>query len=228
MGRILRFTKGAKDWQHLLARPEKHWKTGYSACTLAHCWEVAEGFSPEIARAFSQSSDPLLANLTPVLAIPEFKVPLPGGAAASQNDVCVLAHSSAGPVCVTVEGKVNEPFGETVEKWNMDASPGKKQRLEFLLQVLGLNAVPADRIRYQLLHRAASAVITGEQYRAAATVLLIHSFSQKHVGFKDYRSFARMFGVDAQVGSMQRLSNSGTPLFGAWVEGDRSFLECEA
>ena len=32
------------DWQRLLAEPEKHWKSGYSAKALAHCWDAADDF----------------------------------------------------------------------------------------------------------------------------------------------------------------------------------------
>jgi hypothetical protein len=104
MPRILSFTSGPNDWQTLLADPVKHWKAGYSARTLAHCWEAADGFPSEIAQALSQTTDALLANLMPLLAVPEFKVPLPGGARASQNDPFVLARSSSGPVSIMVRG----------------------------------------------------------------------------------------------------------------------------
>lgn len=225
MPRILLFTSGPKDWQALLADPVKHWKSGYSACTLAHCWEAADGFPPEVAQPFSQSSEPLLANLTPLLAVPEFKVPLPGGAHASQNDIFVLAQSSSGPVSIMVEGKVDESFGPTLEEWQTEASPGKRKRLSFLLRTLDLDAAPAGAIRYQLLHRAASAIVTGEQYRAAAAVLLVHSFSEEIVGWSDYQGFTRLFGVEAVRGSVQRLGGASTvPLFGLWVVGNRSYL----
>ena len=65
MPRILSFTSGPAAWQALLADPNKHWRTGYSARTLAHCWEAADGFPPEVsvalknaARAFGRSADP--------------------------------------------------------------------------------------------------------------------------------------------------------------------------
>ena len=118
MTRILHFTTGPASWQALLADPTKHWRTGYSARTLAHAWESADGFPPEVSIAFAKSEDPLLANLEPLLAVPEFKVSLPGGERASQNDVFVLARSSAGPVAIMVEGKVNESFGPTLEDWS--------------------------------------------------------------------------------------------------------------
>lgn len=81
MSRILAFTKGPEDWQALLSDPVKHWRSGYSARTLAHCWEAADGLPPEVTQALGQSGDPLLAGLEPVLAVPEFKVPLPGAGA---------------------------------------------------------------------------------------------------------------------------------------------------
>lgn len=37
---------GPDDWQTLLGDPVKHWRTGYSAKTLAHCWEGAGGLVP--------------------------------------------------------------------------------------------------------------------------------------------------------------------------------------
>jgi hypothetical protein len=226
MSKILAFTSGPDDWQALLSDPVKHWRSGYSARTLAYCWEAADGFPPEVAQALSQSDSPLLADLTPVLAVPEFKVPLPGGVRASQNDIFVLARSAAGPVSIMVEGKVNESFGPTLHEWLRQGSPERQERLRFLIRLLGLSSQPQGAIRYQLVHRAASAIITGEQYRAAAAVLVVHSFSEALVGWPDYQAFARLFGVDAVQGTAQRLSRrSNIPLFGAWVIGDQSFLQ---
>jgi hypothetical protein len=94
VARILTFTSGPADWQKLLADPVKQWRTGYSARTLAYCWEAADGFPPEVAKALQQTDEASLGKLTPVLAIPEFKVPLPGGVRPSQNDLFVLARGA--------------------------------------------------------------------------------------------------------------------------------------
>ncbi len=227
MGRILAFTSGPDDWRALLADPDKHWRTGYSARTLAFCWEAADGFPPEIAAALAAAADPLLAGLAPVLAIPEYKVALPGGDRASQNDIFVLARSRAGPVTVVVEGKVDESFGPLLGDWRRDASAGKEARLAFLLRTLGLAAPPADDLRYQLFHRAASALVEAERFRAAAALLLVHSFSERRSGWADYAAFLRLFGAEAELGTVQRLGGaSAVPLFALWVPGDRRFLEC--
>jgi hypothetical protein len=226
MPRILAFTSGPQDWQALLADPEKHWRTGFSARTLAHAWEAADGFPPEIAAMLASATDPLIAGIVPLLAVPEFKVRLPGGERASQNDIFVLARSRSGPVSIMVEGKVNESFGPTLGKWLTEASPGKQERLRYLMSMIGLAAVLDGSIRYQLLHRAASAVIVGEQYRAAAALLLVHSFSNKRTGLPDYEAFLNLFGVRAESGVVQRLAGSSrVPLFAAWVTGDSRFLD---
>lgn len=120
---------------------------------------------------------------------------------------------------------MSESFGPTLHEWTSEASRGKRQRLRFLLRSVGLASEPTAEIRYQLLHRAASAIITGEQYRAAAGILLIHSFSQELAGWPDYQAFTRLFGVEAERGMLQRLSDaSPIPLFGVWVVGDYAFL----
>ena len=108
-------TKSPQDWKALLADPVKHWRRGYSAMSLAYCWEKANGFPQQVQKALS--AVPELGTLEPLLAIPEHKVDIPGGRAASQNDLFVLARSPKGLVCIMVEGKVSEPFGPLVSEW---------------------------------------------------------------------------------------------------------------
>ena len=43
------------DWKRLLAKPDLHWKPGYSAWAVAHAWEAANGVPSEIARLFENS-----------------------------------------------------------------------------------------------------------------------------------------------------------------------------
>jgi hypothetical protein len=223
MPRIL-LTCGPDDWQKLLAKPEKQWRTGYSARTLAHCWEAADGFPPEVFKALRNTNDSLLAGLVSVLATPEFKVPIPGGGHPSENDVFVVGKSSAGPVCIMVEGKVNESFGPTLAEWKVNASPGKLERLGFLLRTLCVPE-PPGRVRYQFLHRAASAITTAEQYRSVAAVMLVHSFSVQRTGWQDYEDFVGLFGIQAQPETVQRLTTHAAVHFlASWVTGDCSFL----
>jgi len=85
MAKILIPTTSAEDWKQFLSEPKKQWKSGYSARSLAYCWQDADGIPSEVILVLEQV--PSLKNLKTIFAIPEHKVPLPGGVRASQNDV---------------------------------------------------------------------------------------------------------------------------------------------
>lgn len=84
---ILVPTQSLDDWKKLLADPEKHWKAGYSAHALASTWDQRGGFPTEISDLMDQT--PVTRGATMLLAIPELKIPLAGGARASQTDLWV-------------------------------------------------------------------------------------------------------------------------------------------
>jgi len=220
--RIVVPTQSPEDWKRLLAKPDLHWKAGYSAMTLAQSWEAAHPcVPPEIAAALD--SEPILRNLELLLAIPEYQVNLPGGQRPSQTDVLALMRGSAGLVAVAVEGKVDEAFGPTVGQKRAEASAGVDERLAWLIDHLGLDVVP-DTVRYQLLHRTASALLVAEQFDAAAALMLVHSFSPTALWFDDFAAFAALFGVEAQVGGVARVGTfGGIPLFIGWCKGDQRF-----
>lgn len=219
-------TKSGDDWQQFLAEPERQWRTGFSAKALAYCWEQADGFPPEIASLFSQSGVPSFQQVELLLAFPEYQVSLPGGKRPSQNDLFVLARGADGHlIAITVEGKVSEPFGPTLEEWSVSQSQGKKERLEFIRQSLGVNSEFPPQIRYQLLHRTASAIIEATRFNARSAVMLVHSFSQDDLWFEDFQAFIRLFGVEAQPNRLFWLKERhGISLYTGWAKGDARFL----
>jgi hypothetical protein len=227
MPRIYVPTEGPNSWKTLLAEPEKHWKAGYSAMALAHCWEEAKGFPPEVQTALAASPISALREADILLAIPEHKVNLPpDGGRPSQNDLFVLAKSKEGPlVVIMVEGKVEEPFGPTLKEWQAEKSSGKDERLQFLKQKLGLGNIPPD-IRYQLLHRTASAVIEAEHFRADFAVMLVHSFSPQNLWSEDYQKFIGLYGVKQDTGQLAVLKQlNGITLLSAWIKGNKKYLK---
>ena len=201
MSRIYIPTSGAHEWQWLVAGPGLQWKHGASAMALADAWEHAAGWPTEVADALD--TDDQLADLELLLALPEHKVPLPGGRAASQTDLFVLARRSGGDlVAIAVEGKAEEAFGDdTVAEWRAADGSGRERRLAYLLDVLGL---PDDDrvapIRYQLLHRTASSVIEAGRFQAKHAVMLVHSFSSTDARFGDFAAFAALYDADAVKG----------------------------
>ena len=224
MGKVLIPATCAEDWRHLLADPEKHWKQGYSARTIAHCWQEADGFPRKVKSVLSKSPD--LAGLKALVAIPEYQVPLPGGDKPSQNDVWVLAKTHSELVSIAVEGKVSEPFGPTVSEWNSQPSLGKKERLEYLCDELGLDCPPGGEVRYQLLHRTVSALIEARRFHARHAVMVVHSFSQEHEWFDDYGRFLSLFKVQAAVDEVVTAGRRDkVMLHFAWVCGEKRYLD---
>ena len=218
-------TSSPEDWRCLLADPVNHWAIGYSARSLAYSWEEADGFPPEVRTVFASSTVPAVQEAEMLLGIPEHKVPLPGGSRPSQSDIWVLARGGGDLISVSVEGKVSEPFGPTVGEWLEGASAGKRERLAYLSECLGLQQpIPAD-VRYQLLHRTASAVIEARRFTGRHAVLLVHSFSQTREWLTDYQRFLQLFGVEGDAESMTNCGEvGGIALHAAWVTGAARFL----
>jgi hypothetical protein len=220
---ILVPTQSYEDWRRLLARPDRHWKAGFSAMTLARSWEAADGFPDEVREVFRSSGHPHLTAIEPLLVIPEYQVPLPGGRRASQTDVFVIARSVTGLVTIAVEGKVDEAFGPTLAERRSEESEGVATRITFLLHCLGLSEAPGS-LRYQLLHRAASAIVAAQQYSASHAVMLVHSFSSSDRWFDDFAAFAKLFNRTANIGRLVTLGScSGVDLHIGWCKGDQRF-----
>jgi hypothetical protein len=222
MSKVYISTTGPDDWKRLLADPAKHWCTGRSAKTLAHCWETAKGLPTEIASMLQPQGD----QVELLVAIPEYKVHLPGAARAeSQNDIFALARAGDRTFAIMIEGKVSEAFAERLGDWLQNASKGKLKRLASICDVLGLILPLPENTYYQLLHRTASAVIEARRFKTDAAAMIVHSFSQKRVGFKAFEQFASLFDVVAKPDELIPIrSNATPPLYIGWASGDCSFL----
>lgn len=219
-------SKGAESWKEFLAEPEKHWCTGYSAKSLAYCWEEAKGFSKCVSRVFKNSDISLFTSIEFILGIPEHKVPLPGKGYDSQTDLFVLASSNGELISMAVEGKVSEPFGDqTVAEYLDKAGENKQSRMNGLAQIIGLPIKDIFPIRYQLIHRTASALIEADRFCAKHALMLVHSFSQTHLWFEEYAAFAALYGKQAERdGVLHAGKVNGKDLYLCWVAGDKEFL----
>jgi Domain of unknown function (DUF6946) len=242
---ILIPTWTADDWQRLLAEPDKHWRSGYSAKALAHCWQAAQDFPPSVRAVFTESQFELFHGLEMLLGIVEHRVPLPGQGKASQTDLFVLARSGGELVAITVEGKVSEPFDVPVSEWLLrdnrakkpsdgqageprparGPSAGKLKRLAYLRQILAISEADAPALRYQLLHRTVSALIEAERFNARHALMLVHSFSQTNKWFDDYQRFGELLGVNVEPDAIVRVGErAGVDLYLGWVKGEAEWL----
>jgi len=218
--RIFVPTQSPQDWQRLLAEPEKHWKAGHSAHSLATCWEKANGVPPEIESLLSSHPDFQGTRIELVIALPELQTELPGGRAPSQTDLFAIAAVGDNRIALGVEGKVAEPFGETLGEWLVTPSSGKTERLGYLCSLLRLTTPLPEAIRYQLIHRTAVAVLEAKRFKIPNAALIVHSFSQQHLWFDDFAAWCHLFGSDPSIGQLVKLTElSGTSLYAGWAVG---------
>lgn len=221
MSKILLPSSGPDDWKKFLAQPDLQWAKGYSARTLAYSWEAADVPPKEVADLMEQAfgSGELL------FAVPEHKTSLPGGERKSQSDVFALVRHKGGLATYTIEGKVDEPFGPTVGEWSVNASTGKIVRLKYLCTILGISSCPPD-VRYQLLHRTASALIEADRFDANLAGMIIHSFSPERRWLGDFIKFAALLGCDVEAGQSATMTMaSGKTLMVGWACGDERFRQ---
>jgi len=198
-----------------LADPVKHWKKGYSAFELATSWVTASGFPMSVRNVMEACAPYAGAQLIEGFFEREVDLRTPGRP--SQTDLLVLARLRSGHAVIAVEGKVAEPFGPLVSEWR--GGDGKERRLQSLSQSLGLRAEATNGLRYQLLHRTASALYEAERYGFGQALMLVHSFSLTDESLGDFRNFADAFGVSGagrNTISSARLLN-GIELRLGWV-----------
>ena len=159
---------GPDSWRQLLADPDLRWVTGRSARTLAHAWEDADNWPPEVKDVLASEEE--LAGFVPTFGFPEYQTPLPGGDRPTQTDLMVLASDGHRSATIAIEGKVDEAFGLLVHDWlGNEPSDGKRKRLSYLADLLALDVQRIGDVRYQLLHRTAAAKIEAETPKVGVT-----------------------------------------------------------
>lgn len=128
---------------------------------------------------------------------------------------------------IAVEAKVNENFGPRLREKRSVASPGQIARLNYLQTLLSVSSFD-ESIRYQLLHRTASALLTARQFHARTAVLLIHSFGSKLSLRDDFIAFCSALKASDVAPNLFWASSFDAPrLFLGWCDGDEQFLQVE-
>ena len=115
-GKITELTEPAHV-QPYLAKPELHWKKGYSAYELASSWIGADDI-PSRVRAVLDTC-PAYQQATLIEGFFERETELRTPGRPSQTDLLVLAWLKNGLGIIGVEGKVNEPFGVNLPEYDV-------------------------------------------------------------------------------------------------------------
>ena len=177
-----------------------NWRDGRSAKLVAESWFGANGL-PEMVRLTLRRCPPdqvwRFAGAELVDAFLERCTELGDGSTPSQTDVLAIVRLPNELAVVAVEGKVNESFGPSVSDWLRDVAPVSKKpaRLKRLAETLGIDVSVCETLRYQLLHRTASAIYEARRYHAEVAVMMVHSFDPHDAGFEDFARFAVAMGI---------------------------------
>jgi len=229
MKRIFIPTKTGTDWQPLLGKPKLHWKKGHSAMSAAACWEESQPQLPlEIIQVLEEGKEKSLSNLELLVAIPEWEVDLPGGNTASQTDILAITRNKSGLVILGIEAKVDEPFGPTLLEKKSGTSKGQQERIAYLEKELGHTVPFKGHIRYQLMHRTVSALLTARAFHAPVAVMLVHSFSQDSMWRNDFDAFCQELGCTSLSQDLLEVPNiKGPRLILGWCKGNEKYLSVD-
>lgn len=196
--------------------------------SAAACWEERHpGLPAEIVAVLESASQPALAELELLAAMPEWEVALPGGENASQTDVLALTRNKHGLVVIGVEAKVDEPFGPTLKEKKAGATEAQLLRIAYLEKELGRTAEFDDHIRYQLLHRSVSALQTARAFHAAVAVMLVQSFSPTSKWREDFEKFCQALDCRDLSANLREVPGVGPRLLLGWCVGNDRFRSVE-
>jgi hypothetical protein len=85
-----------------------------------------------------------------------------------------------------------------------------------------------DKIRYQLLHRTASAIITARDFHASTAVMVVHSFSPEGKWRGDFIAFCDAMNAKRLSDDVYIVTTFANPkLYLVWCAGDKKFLDVE-
>jgi len=176
---------GSKDFSRIhvpLKRPEdviphlgspSHWQPGRSAKLVADAWFSSNPMPASVASVLS--TDPIFSRATVLDAFLERCVDIGDGGRPSQTDLMAIVRLETTIGVLAVEAKVDEPFGPTVDEWLAQSTvggSGRQRRLTLLCALLGLDSDLVGKLRYQLIHRTASAIIEAGRYRVRIPLIV--------------------------------------------------------
>ena len=184
-----------EDAIHHLGSPT-HWQPGRSAKSLADLWFESNALPLSISAALADDNKFKTATLLD--AFLERSVDLGDGLRPSQSDLMAIVRLDGGLGVLAIEAKVDETFGPTVDEWLSEPKgdrPTRLLRLAKLCKSLGLETGKVGSIRYQLMHRTASALIEARRYHARDAGMIVQSFCPKRSWFEDYQAFVQVMGL---------------------------------
>ncbi len=178
-------------------------------------WRGVKSVLPEpLNYVLRNSGIEVLRGLRPESVVAEHAVFLDTLSTPSRTDIMAFcSNGDNNRVVVAVEAKSRESFSDRIFRWIrtadrsvsaqqeklFDISNGiverKQRRLDFLNQVLGTQVYANSELRYQLMHRTASAILEARNLRAKAAIVVIQSFFPSVENLFDFSDFLDALNV---------------------------------
>jgi len=204
-----RYTRSKCKCDWLKVVPKSHWKPEKSACKIASAWEASNPNLPH------EISDLFEAPVKLLVATPEHSTPLKGRGGSSRTDVFAIVRKNGEKCAMVVEGKVDEPFGnQCAKEWlkGGESPENRIKRLRHILCHLGLSYQEVKDMPYQLLHRAACAVIEAKRFGVHRAAMVVHSFSCQQNGFGDFKNLlCKMKVKSPEAGKLHEVTERNIP-----------------
>ena len=100
---------------------------------------------------------------------------------------------------------------------------GQGYRLAYLHSLLGVDRFD-DTIRYQLVQRTASALLTAREFHASVAVMLVHAFDTPAARRGEFEAFRKALSAHEIAPLVYHAKQfQGPALFLVWCDGDASF-----
>ena len=128
-----------------------------------------------------------------------------------------------GLACLRSRRRFSRISGHWSVKSAIPASENQQIRLDFLHRLLKVEHFD-DAIRYQLLHRTASALLTAIDFHAATAVMLVHAFDTPADRKIDFTAFCQAMGASEVAPDLFMVPGFTTPsLYLAWCDGNNEY-----
>lgn len=214
---------------------EKQWKDGRSAKELAKDWIKNKGKRLEILLDSFDDFEGIIFKM----AAPEYESKFDKyKGKGRKHDLLVLAEDGKGDILISIEAKVDEPFGEIIKDYYLNKvaaringiSTRAPDRIESLLaNVFNRNVnTEAFNLRYQLLHSIAGTVAESNKRNISRAIFIVNTFYSKDTqnlnsdkyqrNMKDLNQFIRYLSCE----DTKTLCNNS--LIGPFHTKDNDFL----
>jgi Domain of unknown function (DUF6946) len=137
--------------------------------------------------------------------------------------VRAIVRTSLGVLSLTVEAKAREPFGDkTLKQWlksgkSEEARRNRECRWAYISENLPLGGA-YGKVRYQLLHRCAAAVIEAKRMNFQHAAFVVQAFNEDDANFDEYAAFCRAMNMPAVRDRMVPVTVDNISLAIGWAE----------